>query len=318
MRSRTLLAALLAVAAAAVGLAPAARAGLAYATGPHHRALSAGQDPTCSPPLCRAIPARLGAPFVIENRPGGGGQYRHGGGRARGAGRPHPALGHQRHPRGKRVPVHLARLRPCRRFRADRGRPAARHGGQREASSGGAPTRTHLGGRAQAGRRLRRRPEHDRTRGARDVRRAGGPSWRRSPIPAAASRSPRTARRREGRGRHARRLARADPRRADQAARDLPRKRGRRCRALPTFREPAWTGGSAWNAFYAPRGTPREIVRALNSVSNAGLADPELRAAVVDGGAEPMGGTPEDLVRLMLADRTKWEPVIRNLGITVQ
>jgi hypothetical protein len=31
-----------------------------------------------------------------------------------------------------------------------------------------------------------------------------------------------------------------------------------------------------------------------------------------------MGGTPEDLVRLMRSDRAKWEPVIRSLGITVQ
>jgi tripartite-type tricarboxylate transporter receptor subunit TctC len=88
---------------------------------------------------------------------------------------------------------------------------------------------------------------------------------------------------------------------------------------LPTFREQGLdVEVDAWNAFYAPRGTPREIVRALNSASNAGLADPELRAAVVDGGAEPMGGTPEDLVRLMRSDRAKWEPVIRSLGITVQ
>jgi tripartite-type tricarboxylate transporter receptor subunit TctC len=86
---------------------------------------------------------------------------------------------------------------------------------------------------------------------------------------------------------------------------------------LPTFRE----GGvdvevDAWNAFYAPKGTPAEIVRALNAASNAALADPTLRGVVVNGGAEPMGGTPEDLLALMRADRAKWEPVIRGLGLT--
>ena len=35
---------------------------------------------------------RLGQPFVIENRPGGGTQYRHRGGRARAAGRLHASL----------------------------------------------------------------------------------------------------------------------------------------------------------------------------------------------------------------------------------
>ena len=97
---------------------------------------------------------------------------------------------------------------------------------------------------------------------------------------------------------------------------------GRRSESLPdlaTFRE----GGvdvevDAWNAFYAPRGTPREIIAALNAASNAALADATVRGFVVNGGAEPMGGTPEDLAALMRADRAKWEPVIRGLGLTAQ
>jgi tripartite-type tricarboxylate transporter receptor subunit TctC len=88
---------------------------------------------------------------------------------------------------------------------------------------------------------------------------------------------------------------------------------------LPTFREQGVdVEVDAWNACFAPRGTPREIVLALNAASNAALADRALRAAVVDAGAEPMGGTPEDLAQLIRADRAKWEPVIRGLGITAQ
>jgi tripartite-type tricarboxylate transporter receptor subunit TctC len=88
---------------------------------------------------------------------------------------------------------------------------------------------------------------------------------------------------------------------------------------LPTFREQGVeVEVDAWNAFYAPRGTPREIVMALNAASNAGLRDPALRAIVVNGGAEPMGGTPDDLVALMRTDRAKWEPVIKGLGLTAQ
>jgi tripartite-type tricarboxylate transporter receptor subunit TctC len=96
-------------------------------------------------------------------------------------------------------------------------------------------------------------------------------------------------------------------------------KRSESMPTLPTFREQGVdVEVDAWNAFYAPRGTPREIVRALNAASNAGLSDPALRAAVVDGGAEPMGGSPEDLAQLMRTDRAKWEPVIKRLGITAQ
>ncbi|WP_431281440.1 Bug family tripartite tricarboxylate transporter substrate binding protein [Humitalea sp. 24SJ18S-53] len=73
---------------------------------------------------------------------------------------------------------------------------------------------------------------------------------------------------------------------------------------------------TAWNAFYAPKGTPAEIVRVLNQASNAGLADPTLRANLVRGGAEPLGGTPEELATLMRTDRLKWKPVIEALGLT--
>ncbi|GGJ07506.1 Bug family tripartite tricarboxylate transporter substrate binding protein [Neoroseomonas lacus] len=93
----------------------------------------------------------------------------------------------------------------------------------------------------------------------------------------------------------------------------------RRSGSLPevlTFREQGVdVEVTAWNAFYAPKGTPADIVRQLNEASNAGLADPTLRAFLVSGGAEPVGGTPEELAALMRADRSKWQPVIETLGL---
>jgi len=94
---------------------------------------------------------------------------------------------------------------------------------------------------------------------------------------------------------------------------------GRRSGSLPdvpTFREQGVDAEvTAWNAFYAPKGTPPEIVRMLNEASNAALTDAELRAGVIRGGAEPLGGTPEDLLELMRTDRAKWQPVIESLGL---
>lgn len=88
---------------------------------------------------------------------------------------------------------------------------------------------------------------------------------------------------------------------------------------VPNFREQGVNVQvTAWNAFYAPRGTPAEIIRALNAASNAALADTTLRASLVSSGAEPLGGTPEDLVALMRNDRAAWEPVIRDLGLRAQ
>jgi tripartite-type tricarboxylate transporter receptor subunit TctC len=94
---------------------------------------------------------------------------------------------------------------------------------------------------------------------------------------------------------------------------------GRRSGSLPdvpTFREQGVDAEvTAWNAFFAPKGTPAEIVRALNEASNAALADPALRAGIVASGAEPLGGTPEDLAALMRVDREKWKPIIESLGL---
>jgi tripartite-type tricarboxylate transporter receptor subunit TctC len=85
---------------------------------------------------------------------------------------------------------------------------------------------------------------------------------------------------------------------------------------VPNFREQGVdVEVTAWNAFYAPKGTPAAIVRVLNEASNAGLADPTLRASLVSGGAEPVGGTPEELAALMRIDREKWKPVIESLGL---
>ncbi|MBR0669628.1 Bug family tripartite tricarboxylate transporter substrate binding protein [Neoroseomonas soli] len=94
---------------------------------------------------------------------------------------------------------------------------------------------------------------------------------------------------------------------------------GRRSGSLPdvpTFREQGVDAEvTAWNAFFAPKGTPAGIVGALNEASNAALTDPALRAGVIAAGAEPLGGTPEDLVTLMRVDREKWKPVIESLGL---
>jgi tripartite-type tricarboxylate transporter receptor subunit TctC len=88
---------------------------------------------------------------------------------------------------------------------------------------------------------------------------------------------------------------------------------------VPNFREQGVdVEVTAWNAFYAPKGTPAEVVRLLNEASNAGLADATLRASLVNGGAEPLGGTPEDLAALMRTDRAKWQPVIQSLGLRAQ
>ncbi len=88
---------------------------------------------------------------------------------------------------------------------------------------------------------------------------------------------------------------------------------------LPTLREAGVDMElEAWNALYAPRGTPASVVQRLNGAANAALADADIQAVLVRDGADPMGGTPEDLSALMRRDRAIWEPMVRSLGLTAQ
>jgi tripartite-type tricarboxylate transporter receptor subunit TctC len=88
---------------------------------------------------------------------------------------------------------------------------------------------------------------------------------------------------------------------------------------VPTLREAGVDMElEAWNALYAPRGTAAVVVRVLNAAANTALADPAIRAMLVHDGADPMGGPPDDLLALMRRDRAMWEPVVRSLGLSAQ
>jgi tripartite-type tricarboxylate transporter receptor subunit TctC len=88
---------------------------------------------------------------------------------------------------------------------------------------------------------------------------------------------------------------------------------------VPTLREAGVDMElEAWNALYAPRGTAAMVVQVLNAAANTALADPAIRAMLVHDGADPMGGPPEDLLALMRRDRAMWEPVVRSLGLSAQ
>jgi tripartite-type tricarboxylate transporter receptor subunit TctC len=73
-----------------------------------------------------------------------------------------------------------------------------------------------------------------------------------------------------------------------------------------------------WNAFYVPRGTPPDIVAALNRAANEALKDAELRKRFGTVASEPIGGTPADLENMMRTDRAIYEPMVKSLGLKAQ
>jgi len=75
---------------------------------------------------------------------------------------------------------------------------------------------------------------------------------------------------------------------------------------------------SPWEAFFAPKGTPMEIIGRLNASAAEALADPAVRSRLVDLGFEVFPRerqTPEALGALQKADIEKWWPIIKELGI---
>ena len=72
---------------------------------------------------------------------------------------------------------------------------------------------------------------------------------------------------------------------------------------------------AGWNAFHAPRDTPRAIIDLLNSELAKALAQPETRKRLLELGFDPAGGTPADLARFEAQERLKWGPVIKATGL---
>ena len=88
---------------------------------------------------------------------------------------------------------------------------------------------------------------------------------------------------------------------------------------LPTVAEfvPGYES-STWNGLCAPKKTPAEIVDRLNREINAGLADPKTKARLADAGASALSGSPADYGKLFADEIEKWGKVIRAGNIKAE
>ena len=92
---------------------------------------------------------------------------------------------------------------------------------------------------------------------------------------------------------------------------------------LPTVIESGLAGVEveAWNALFAPKGTPRDIVDRLFALIWSALDAPAIRARFEDLGAviPPKDAAgPQALHAHVAAETRKWVPIIRNAGISVE
>ena len=72
---------------------------------------------------------------------------------------------------------------------------------------------------------------------------------------------------------------------------------------------------SAFAGLGAPAATPREVVDKLNKGVTAALADPKIKARILDLGGVPMPMTPAEFGRFLAAETEKWAKVIRAADI---
>ena len=86
---------------------------------------------------------------------------------------------------------------------------------------------------------------------------------------------------------------------------------------VPTFEEQGFPdfNASVWWGVMGPSGIPRPIVDQLNQMINAAIASPEVARRLESQGAQPVGGSPDQLAAFFASERAIWQAVIRDAGI---
>ena len=88
---------------------------------------------------------------------------------------------------------------------------------------------------------------------------------------------------------------------------------------LPTFAESGYPEYeiNSWQAFFAPAGTPSDIVMKINGEIGRILKLPDMRDRLAGLGAVSVGSTPEQSRALVKSEIAKWARVVKAAGIRV-
>ncbi len=71
---------------------------------------------------------------------------------------------------------------------------------------------------------------------------------------------------------------------------------------------------SVWSGLGAPKDTPAAIIDRLNKEINAGLANPQIKARLADLGSTALPGSPADFAKLIADETEKWAKVVKFSG----
>jgi tripartite-type tricarboxylate transporter receptor subunit TctC len=75
---------------------------------------------------------------------------------------------------------------------------------------------------------------------------------------------------------------------------------------------------SLWLGLGAPRNTPTAVIEKLNKEVNAGLADSTIRARIADMGYTPFASSPLEFAQFIATETEKWGKVIRDANIKAE
>jgi tripartite-type tricarboxylate transporter receptor subunit TctC len=95
-------------------------------------------------------------------------------------------------------------------------------------------------------------------------------------------------------------------------------KRSRSLPDVPTVIESGLPGfeAGAWMGFFAPKGTPEGITTQINKTVNEILAMPAIEKQMIREGADPVGGTPAEFAQFVQREYEKWKLIVRESGAT--
>jgi tripartite-type tricarboxylate transporter receptor subunit TctC len=75
---------------------------------------------------------------------------------------------------------------------------------------------------------------------------------------------------------------------------------------------------SAWTGLLAPAGTPPEVIGRLNGAVNTALQGAEMKAALDRLAGDALGGTPQELTKVIESDIGKWAPIVKALNLQLE
>ena len=73
-----------------------------------------------------------------------------------------------------------------------------------------------------------------------------------------------------------------------------------------------------WNAISAPPKTPKAIVAKLNAAVNEALQDPDVKAQYERMRLTAVGGTPENMAKIVKDDTERWGAVIKSANVKIE